>query len=219
MQKHSGKYDLSIHDELENADWDTALLKAFNYAEARAKKFQWLGDEVEPEALVNEAVTRAYGVGANGAYRNWNKAKCPDLGIFLIGIIRSMTSHMAEHEADFPKESFCNEDGSGKEEQLANLIDETTEPPIPKTPEEEIIEIENLQALNDELNRLADEDEDLGMVILCIKDGICNPRDIVDVIGFEKKTVNNLLKKLRRKLKNYNPKKKQSSRERQEEWA
>ena len=209
MLQYSEKYDPTIHDELEKADWDPALLKALNYAVERAKKFQWLGDAVEPETLVQEAVARAYGVGIKGAFRNWNRAKCPDLGDFLIGIIRSMTSHMAEHEAEFPKESLYNADGSVKDGKLIKLVDETTERLIAKNSEEEMIENENLKALNDELDRLADEDENLGMIILCIKDGISRPQEIADVIGYEKKIVYNLLKRLRRKLAKLNPKMKE----------
>lgn len=97
MLQHSPKYDTSIHEELEKADWDATLPKVFKYALSRAKIFKWLGDEVEPEALVQEAIARAYGVGTGGTYRNWNKETCPDLGNFLIGIIRSMTSHKDEH--------------------------------------------------------------------------------------------------------------------------
>jgi hypothetical protein len=58
------------------------------------------------------------------------------------------------------------------------------------------------------------------MVILCIEEGISKPRHIVEETEFDKEKVNYLLKRLRRRLKKYNPKmKRQSSKERQEEWA
>jgi len=221
MLKHSSKYDPTIHEELDKADWEAVLPRVLKYTVSRAKIFRWLGDdEVEPEALVQEAIARAYGIGIRGGYRNWDTETCPDLADFLIGIIRSMTSHKAEHEAEFPRESLFNEDGSPKDEKILKAVDETARAFKPKTPEEEIIENENLQALKDELDRISNEDENLGMVILCIEDGISKPRHIAEETGFEIKKVNNLLKKLRRRLKNYNPKiKKQSSKERQEEWA
>jgi len=219
MLKHSSKYDPTIHADLKKADWDAALPRVLKYAVSRAKMFKWLGDEVEPEALAQEAIARAYGIGTRGNYRNWDKERCPDLGDFLIGIIRSMTSHKAEHEAEFPSESLFNEDGSAKDSKILKSCDETAGPSKPKTPEEEIIENENLQAFKDELDSLADGDEDLGMVILCIEDGISEPRNIADATGFEKDKVNYLLKRLRRKLDKYNPKRKrQSSKERREEW-
>ena len=82
MLKHSSKYDPSIHEKLEKADWDAALPRVLKYAVSRAKIFKWLGDEVEPEALVQEAIARAYGTGTRGNYRNWNREKCPDLANF-----------------------------------------------------------------------------------------------------------------------------------------
>ena len=220
MLKHSSKYDPSIHEKLEKADWDAALPRVLKYAVSRAKIFKWLGDEVEPEALVQEAIARAYGTGTRENYRNWNREKCPDLANFLIGIIRSMTSHEAEHGSEFPKESLFDEDGSPKDEKLLKSADEVAGALMPKTSEVELIENENLRTLNDELDSISVEDEDLGLVIVCIEDGISKPRHIAEETGFEINKVNNLLRKLRRKLDKYNPKmKKQSSKERQEEWA
>jgi DNA-directed RNA polymerase specialized sigma24 family protein len=220
MLQHSSKYDPTIHEELGKADWDAALPRVLKYAVFRAKIFRWLGDKVEPETLVQEAIARAYGIGSKENYRNWNTKTCPDLGDFLIGIIRSITSHKAEHEAEFPSESLFNEDGSPKDEKILKSADETAGASKPKTPEEEIIENENLQAFKDELDRLSDEDGDLGMVILCIEEGISKPRHIAEEAEFDKEKVNYLLKRLRRRLKKYNPKmKRQSSKERQEEWA
>jgi hypothetical protein len=218
MTQHSPKYDPSIHAELEKANWDEALPRVLKYAVSRAKMFKWLGDEVNPEALVQEAIARAYGIGIRGNYRNWKKETCPDLADFLIGIIRSMTSHKADHEAEFPSVPLFNEDGSTRDSMILSSCDETVGAFKPKTPEEEIIEIENLQTLKNELDRLANQDEDIGMVILCLEDGISEPRNIADSTGFEKAKINSLLKKLRKKLDTYKPKmKKQSSKERREE--
>ncbi|MDY6894061.1 MAG: hypothetical protein SVO01_01390 [Thermotogota bacterium] len=135
MLQYSSKYDPTIHEELDKADWATIRPKVLKYAVYRAKNLQWLGDEVEPEELVNESVARAYGKGARGGYRNWDKEKCPDLASFLIGIIRSMTSHMAEHEKDFPSESFFNEDGSAKDAKILRSCDDFSEVSTPPQPQ------------------------------------------------------------------------------------
>lgn len=204
--EHSPKYDPAIHEDLKKADWDSALPRALKYAIAQSKKFKWLGHKVEPEALVQEAFLRAYGIGTGGTYRNWNKKTCPDLGNFLIGIIRSMTSHMAEHETNFPTESLFYEDGTPKDAKILEPYDENAGVFTPKTPEEEIIEKENLEAIKNELDKLANSDEELGMVILCVEDGISEPRNIAQITGFDKAKVNNLLKRLRRGLGKYKPK-------------
>lgn len=211
MLQYSHKYDSSIHEDLEKADWDTILPRVLKYAVSRAKKFKWLGDAVEPEALVQEAIARAYGIGNRDNYRNWKKETCPDLGDFLIGIIRSMTSHNAEHEAEFTSESFFNEDGSTNDVKILKTYDGAMGSTKPKTPEEIIIANDNLQAFKDELDNLADTDEDLGLIILCIEDGISEPRKIAETTGFDKGKINNLLRKLRRKLGKYKPKRKRQS--------
>lgn len=191
MSQYSSKYDSTIHEELETADWDAALPMVLKYAVSRAKKYQWLGDEVEPEELVQEAIARAYGVGVRRNYRNWNTEKCPDLANFLIGIIRSMTGHEAEHGSEFPSESLFNADGSPKDVKILKSLDKSVGASKPKTPEEKIIENENFQTIKDELECLADEDMDLGMVIFCIEDGISEPRNISETTGFDKNKVNN----------------------------
>ena len=206
MPRHSLKYDPSIREELDKADWNSVFPPVLKYAVWRAKKFAWIGNELDPEALVSEAIARAYGVGTGGTCRNWNINKCPKLETFLIGIIKSMTSHKAEHVADSPKESLCNKDGSTKDDKLLKSGDETKGFQKPKNPEEELIEAENLQPLMDELDELSDEDEELGMTILCIEDGISKTRHIAEATGYDRKKVNNLLRKLRRRLENYNPK-------------
>ncbi len=219
MQEYSEKYDASIQKDLDDADWNAVLPEVLKYAVERAKKFKWLGTyRMEPEELVQEAIVRAYGVGNDGGYRNWNKQDCPNLAKFLNGIIKSITSHEADHVVNFANEPIYNE-GQSKDEKILKL-DDTAEISKPKTPEEEFLEEENLRTFDDELDKLADGDVDLGMVILCIKDGIGEPRNIADETGLEIEKVYNLKRKLRRKLKKYQPKRKgQSSLERQEEWA
>lgn len=206
MFQSSGVYDPSIRDELDKVDWDLVLPRVFKYAVWRARQFAWLGEEADPEALVHEAIARAYGVGSGGTYRNWNREKCPDVVAFLNGIIRSITSHGAEHFADFPMESILEEDGSPKDNKLFKSANVSAGALRPKTPEDELGEAENLQALMNFLDKLADTDEDLGMMILAIKDGIGRPREIAQETGFEVGKVYNLLKRLRRKLRRFDPK-------------
>ncbi len=203
--KINKEYDPSVRKELDRVDWGSVLPKVLNYTIWRTKNFA--GPKVDHESLVQEAIARAYGIGTGGTYRNWNKDTCPDITDFLIGIVRSMTSHTAEHEAKFAEESIFLEDGSLKDNKLFATVDTITGYCRPRTPEENFFETDNLQRLMDVLDRLENEDEDLGMVILCIKLETSEPRYIAQETGFEIRKVNNLLKKLRRKLKNFKPEK------------
>jgi RNA polymerase sigma factor (sigma-70 family) len=206
MSVKSQKLDESIRTCLDEADWQSVLPAVLKYAEARARKFKWLGDQVDPEALVQEAIVRAY-----GGERNWDREKCPRLENFLIGIIRSMTSHTVEHELNFPKESLYYDDGTPKNGEIFKSGDKTRGAFNPKTPEEELIEGDNLKNLMDILDELGSDNEELGMVILCLEDGIGKPREIAKETGYEINNVNNLLRKIRRKLDIYKPKKKDQS--------
>ena len=44
MLQSSPKYDPTIYEELEKADWDAALPRVLKYAVSRAKIFKWLGE-------------------------------------------------------------------------------------------------------------------------------------------------------------------------------
>lgn len=206
MAEHSPRYDPSIRDELDKADWDSVFPAVLKYARWRAKKFKYLGYRVEPEELVHEAIARAYGVGTRSAYRNWNKDKYPKLEYFLISIISSITSHEAGHVSDFPEDSLFNENGTPKDKKIIKSAETSDKITIPQSPEEQVLEHEKVKPLLDELDSIALEDDDLGMVILCIQDGIGWPRHIAEETGFDPKKVNNLLRKLRNRLKNFKPK-------------
>ncbi len=208
MAEHSPRYDPSIRDELDKADWDSVFPAVLKYARSRAKKFEYLGYRVEPEELIHEAIARAYGVGTRSAYRNWNKDKCPKLSNFLIGIIRSITSHEAGHVSDFPEESLFNENGTPKDRKIIKSAETSDKISIPQSSEELVLEHENVKPLLNELDSIAQEDDDLGMVILCIQDGIGRPRHIAEETGFDPKKVSNLLRKLRNRLKDFKPKSK-----------
>lgn len=210
MPQHSPKYDPSIREELNKVGWLEVFPPVLKYAKSRAIMLKYLGHEEDPLDLVQEAILRAYGNGAGGTYRNWNREKCPELENFLIGIIRSITSNKAKHLLDFPVEPLFNNNGTSRDDITLESKD--------KTPEEDFIVKEELKPILDELDKLSNEDEELGMVILCLLDGISETRNIAKETGYDRKKVNNLLRKLRRRLKDFNPKiKKQSSTERWEE--
>jgi DNA-directed RNA polymerase specialized sigma24 family protein len=212
MLQQIDKYDPSIREHLDGADWDAVLLRVLKYAKARSRNLTWLGEKADPETLVHEAIARAYGIGTGETYRNWNRDACPDLATFLIGIVRSITSHEVEHESKFSQGSLLSENGSIRDNELFKCADETVGFQKPKNPEEQLIEGEELKLIVDELDKLSLEDEDLGMVILCIKDGISAPRQIAETLGFDIGQIYNLLKKLRRKFDKYcTGSKKQSS--------
>jgi DNA-directed RNA polymerase specialized sigma24 family protein len=200
------KYDPTTRDELDKlaqAEWEEACTRALKYAQWRAAKYGWLGVAVDPQDLVHEAIARAYGVGAGGTYRNWNKERYPTLKDLLISIISSMTSHEAEHSERFRNTSLYREDGTLRELEAEALAGGAgpTGVRFPTTPEEEILLAERRESISKELHKIAEGDVDLGMVILCLEDGTCAPREIAEEAGLDRETVYEKLRTLRRKAK------------------
>ena len=205
MNQKSSKYDPAIRTELDNADWENIFPRIYKYAMARSWRYYWLGYVVEPEELVQEAISRAYGMGKNETYRNWNKEKYPKLEDFLISIIESITSHEADHAKRIKFKPLFNEDGTLDDFEENISSDEMANKGILNSPEDEIIQSESLQPLRDKLNSISENDEEIGIIILCLEDGISRPRHISNATGYNVKKVNNILRRLRIKLQGFKP--------------
>ena len=202
----SEKYDCSIRSELDKQDLPEILTRVLKYAVWITTVYYWLG--LKPVELVQEAVARAYGVGTGGTYRNWNPKKCT-LTTFLKGTIRSIASHRAEHESDIVRVPLINEEGSVKvlsPSPFALVSIDALEPDTPERlmekHEEEVEENAVFQNLVQRLDSIANEDEDLGYIILALKDGYSRPREIASETGLEVEKVYKLLARLRRTIKN-----------------
>ncbi len=204
MNQKSSKYDPAIRTELDNAGWENIFPRIYKYAMARSMKYHWLGYVVEPEELIQDAISRAYGIGENETYRNWNKEKYPKLEDFLISIIESITSHKADHSRRIKEKPLFNDDGTTNDIEL-NISSMWIKNRENISPDEEIIQLETLQLLTDKLKSIAEEDEEIGIIILCLEEGISLPREISNETGYNVNKVNNILRRLRTKLKKLKP--------------
>lgn len=205
MTQESSKYNPNIRVELDKQDWEKILPRVLKYAIARSKKYYWLGENVvEPQELIYEAISLAYGIGENNTYRNWNKEKYPQLEDFLISIIESITSHKADHSMRIKKESLFSEGGTKNFELSANSR-MTGSKDCFNSPEEKMIQSESLEHLKDKLKSLAEEDEEAGLVILCLEEGISLPREIANETGYDVNRVYNILRRIRTNLKEFKP--------------
>lgn len=195
-------YDPSILKELEGENWDEALLLALAYSQQKTKSFLGLGMIADPEELLHEAISRAFGEGANGTYRNWNRERYPTLAEFLISIIDSILSHAVERHSrykyvsrDEQDEGFSSSSGIEVEEVL--YADDLTRP---RTPEEFADLSERCAALRVFLDDLAQKDEEVGLVLMAIEDGAEKAKDQAVATGMDVETVYNVRKRLKRKL-------------------
>ena len=141
-----------------------------------------------PEDLVSEAIL----AGINGREadgRNWNKKRYPTIEKFLRSVIRSMVSHLAS--------SAENRDTVG----LPNDKDEDTDaiqdfPACRKPSPREQAASAEFWAL---LKKNVEDDPDLEMLLMAMEDGY-KRSELVDVLGKTLDEIDNLKKRLRRKL-------------------
>jgi hypothetical protein len=189
------KYNPKIREELDKiGDWQEVSLQLLRYATIKANMLRSMGiADVDPMDLIQEAILLAYGVGPNNTYRNWNKEVYPDLVGFLISVIKSIVSHKKEQREKF------------KTESLDEAFDKNLNPLSPKNPEELFSQEHDLMKLKQAIYERIKGDEEVEMVWLCLEDGISKPQRIAAETGYDITRVNNALKRLRRKTKDFSP--------------
>jgi DNA-directed RNA polymerase specialized sigma24 family protein len=193
-----GKYDPTIREELDQANWREISLKLLRFADSKAWMLRAVGiADVDHGDLVQESIILAYGAGPNGNYRNWNKETYPDLGDFLISIIKSILNHKIDHHSKYKNNSISLEDNSLDDRDLVSLS--------PKSPEEILKEGYDLFNLRAAIYELVKGDEEEERLLLCMEGGVSTPKHIAEETGYEIKKVNNILKRLRRKIKDLAP--------------
>lgn len=200
-------YDPSARASLDEAICPDILQKVLLYAIYQCKKYFWMTNAaLDPHDLVQEAIALAYGVGADGGYRNWDREKYPDLAIFLMTVIKSIVSHKIEHLRNFPKDPVEGQDEvnvdftasaePSAKDQFASLSRISAE--------DRLIQADSLSNLVRRLESMAEGDEEMEIVVMCLQDGISKPREISEQTSYDIGRVNNILKRLRRKARGIN---------------
>lgn len=204
------RYDPSIREDLKQKDWETILPGLLYYAHSLCRKYYWLGNRhLSPQDLVQEAIARAFGCGKDGGYRNWNKERCPDLSVFLKSTIKSIVNHKIEHLRKFPHDSIEKHgervDESPIDEDDTRLAKSMLSGISGESPEEILLSSENTRMLSERVNKLkslAEDDEEIGFVIMCFEEGISTPREIAETTGYNIHNVYNIIKRIKRKARN-----------------
>jgi hypothetical protein len=178
--------DAQIRQEIEDTDWNELLPRLLKYAHYKCRFLYRFGNIMaDPEELVGQSIALAFGVGKDDSYRKWNKETFPNLVDFLISIINSLVSHLKDHNNKFPKESL-----------------ETLEfPSTANNPEDDITEKDNLDKIQKRIFQAIEGDEEVETVVLCINEGFITPREVSGHTGININQVNNIMKRMRRKLR------------------
>jgi hypothetical protein len=184
-----GEHDPKVRQELDQADWKGEVLpRLLKYASARTQQFRLLGIvDLDPHDLVSEAITLVY-----SGSRKWNKELYIDLINFMISVIRSITNHRLKHYYQFKKDTFLLDDSHDKSKELVSLS--------PRDPGTLVTEKYNLMNLQNTIYNAIAGDDEAGMVLLCIESDNITPKEISEETGYEVKHVNNIIKRLRRKV-------------------
>lgn len=199
-------YDRSIIEKLRTADWSSILPRLVKYARAKEVVLNAVGSEKSYEDIIQEAIARVYGQGENGRFRNWDSEKYPDLGLFLKFIVKEIVQQEITQLTGYSKEQLCWEDDPGEERELDVDNTDSADSHTPVTPENSILDKENIVRLPAKIDEIANGDYELGLVTLCIHDGTTKSSQIADEIELPIKDVYNLKKRLKRRLEFYNGK-------------
>jgi len=197
-------YDQSVIKKLNAADWREIMPRLIKYSRSKEGLLTKLKSELGYKDILQEAILRVYGKGKNGKFRNWNPEKYPDLAQFIIFIIKEVVRQEISDMTGYKKEQLCWEDASGEERELPVDNCNNVTAHHSSTPEDVIIKEEAADRLSAKIDKFSNGDEELGMVILCISEGITKASKIAEEIGLPTKEVYNLKRKIRRRLEHYN---------------
>lgn len=197
-------YDRSVIEKLRAVDWNSIRPRLIKYARSKEFMLDSIGSEKGYEDIIQEAIARVYGQGENGKYRNWDSDKYPDIGLFLKFVIREIVQREVEDLTGYSKEQICWDENPGEEKGLAVDSFDSVDSHHPDTPENATLRKERIDKLSAMIEEVADGDEELGLMIMCIhQDGITKSAQIADEIGLPVEKVYNLKKRLKRRLEFY----------------
>jgi hypothetical protein len=203
MKKKMG-YDRSTIKKFDAINWSEIMPRLIKYARSKESILTKVCSELRYSDLLQEAIARVYGQGKNGKYRNWDSVKYPDLAIFLIFIMKEIVHREIATATTYKKEQLCWDAVPGEERELSIENYDSVDKQHSSNPEYLIIEKESIERLSDRLEVISDEDEELGLVLLCIFDGKTKSSQIAEETDLPIEKVYNLKRKLKRRLNCYN---------------
>ncbi|MDA3918595.1 MAG: hypothetical protein PF690_16725 [Deltaproteobacteria bacterium] len=201
MQKKG--YDRSILETLSKVDWPAISPRLIKYARAKEQLLIKVGSELNYSDIFQEAVARVYGQGENNKYRNWDTEKYPDLVDFIKIVMHEITRREITRVTGYRIEQLCWEDDSGEEKGLPVNSQDSTDANLSWNPESLEIKKEEIEDLSNEVDRISNEDEELGLVLMCIDDGNVKSQQMARETGFAIEKVYNLRRKLKRRFRKW----------------
>lgn len=174
-----------VEKRLQATDWPPLQLRLLDYAQVLITTKVWPGGHppgaLEAQDLVLEAIGALY-----SGERQWDPQEYPNLESVLKGIIKSKVSHAATAADNVTRHPLSDSPGVNGWGHEAYSPD--------ASPEEDLV----YQQLLSRIEKVGEEDEIKGLVLLCIQEGIRKPREIAEELGWPIKDVNRVLRQIRR---------------------
>jgi hypothetical protein len=178
---------------LNSQDWDKIIDELTLHAIFKVKKSFWRsgtrdlpkGEQIED--IVYNAIDMVY-----SGERKWDPGRNTDILQYLKGVVDSQVSHLLESAEHLSRE-YLNELQGGKENPIELAVDPAQDP---------LSEVIASQ-MKDYLWECAKGDEEMELVLCCIDEGISNRSEISDTLEMPLNTVDNALKRIRRKLRKF----------------
>ena len=175
-----------LRSALRDADWEILLPSLVGYAARRLRRAGWgAGRDEEPSRLSVEQLVQTAVEHCLDGTRTWDSSAV-DLGGFLRGVIRSLTSSERKKHVRAPR--VVSDGGLEQEPSPAG------------NPESEAIEEEARSALLSSFAEAARGDPDLEALYATVLDGATKREDIAAALGWDPARVSAARIKLQRRL-------------------
>lgn len=192
---------------LDNQPWDEIIPRAVLYAARRLEFYEWQGSwkggppmGKTAEDFVNDIITDLY----QGDGRDWDKEKHPNFLEVLCGMIKSEISNALQAKEN--KKTVC-EAALTASKQMASPLDAIAHP----TSSTDAVllkrekDVEDDRWLMDFMSHIEDDSE-LMEVLDCKLNGIFKPAEIAKSLGVDEQKMENLQKRWKRRLENFQKK-------------
>jgi hypothetical protein len=196
--------DRELVEKLGKVKWGRVILELTWFSSGRIKKLSWKhgwkGDHIpkglEPADIAMEAISTVF-----DERRHWDSVKYPNLMDYLKSVANSLISHLYESkEYELTDRFLEDEEGS---EQIPLPADPEAVTQLTPDPEETLLGKEEDQIGEELFNQLLDflkDDDELGEIILCIREGYTKPAQIAQQLDVDVKEIYTRKRRLQRRF-------------------
>jgi DNA-directed RNA polymerase specialized sigma24 family protein len=191
--------DRETVEKLEKADWDRIIPELARFALKRVQRLSWKQERIPKGLNADGIACEAIALVFDGD-RRWDPEKDPDLMGYLRSVVNSLISHLYELKDYKISERFREYEDGGEQVPVPEGADGPVD--LINDPEKMLIEQEEArlgEELYDDLLDFLKDDDELGEVVLCIREDAVKPREIARLLGVEAEEIYSRKKRLQRR--------------------